>query len=438
MNSIDYKNALLKELADEYSLTIETLALFEKMGLVWPVPSEYQKPLFNSFTRLRIKFIIDAKSHGLSFAEILNLIGKVSPVADKPTQILESLKFGEKNATQLRRQIKKSSPLEKVNKSCDLILLQSYIKNVKAILTQEKKNSLPAPAFNPHPPEPKTVNSPKLPFRTGTMHNETLDEEGPPAIKKSGWRRFSFALCVIVFLWLPFQLNTGDFKLLWEKGKLWYFSFFQRVGYSSSTSLPMLPSSPGLAYESSGDKKQESETLSEEDLRIPGAPRQKLENQSYPSAIPNSTSLEPITTKAPAMGARMNFKNEESYLGGIQRRIPVPTQKFIIQCELDSTAIADQNGETLDVIAEFVKLYPGTRLIIRGYTDSQGDSNYNMTLSALRARQGKRLMVSKGVDPLNIKTIGMGSANPIGNNQTPQGRRMNRRIEIELVPDAMQ
>jgi outer membrane protein OmpA-like peptidoglycan-associated protein len=138
------------------------------------------------------------------------------------------------------------------------------------------------------------------------------------------------------------------------------------------------------------------------------------------------------------MGTTKTVKDEESYLGKIQKRIPVPTQKFIIQCEHDSIDIADRDKDTLDVIAEFVALYPATRLVIRGYTDNQGDSNYNMSLSASRARQGKTLMVSKGISPLNIKTIGMGSANPIASNQTLEGRRMNRRIEVELVPEAMQ
>jgi chemotaxis protein MotB len=46
-------------------------------------------------------------------------------------------------------------------------------------------------------------------------------------------------------------------------------------------------------------------------------------------------------------------------------------------------------------------------------------------------------MVSKGIDPLNIETVGMGSADPVASNQTPEGRKMNRRIEIELVPEVI-
>jgi outer membrane protein OmpA-like peptidoglycan-associated protein len=138
------------------------------------------------------------------------------------------------------------------------------------------------------------------------------------------------------------------------------------------------------------------------------------------------------------MGALETGTSRGDSLGEIQRRIPVPTQKFIIQCEHDSAAISEAGQKTLDLIAEFVALYPATRLIIRGYTDNLGDPGYNLTLSASRARQGKTLMVSKGIDPLNIETVGMGSADPVASNQTPEGRMMNRRIEIELVPEAMQ
>jgi outer membrane protein OmpA-like peptidoglycan-associated protein len=42
--------------------------------------------------------------------------------------------------------------------------------------------------------------------------------------------------------------------------------------------------------------------------------------------------------------------------------------------------------------------------------------------------------VGKGIDPAKIKTIGMGEKDPLLPNTTPQGRAVNRRVEIELVP----
>ncbi len=438
MNSMKNRHASLDELAEEYNLPLDTLVSLQNIGLIRPAKIENKKPLFGPFSHLRIKFIQNARSHGLSFAEILSLIGKIPPLEDESAQILKSLKVGKGNATQLRRQIEISTPLEKVNRSCDLILLETYIENAKAMLTQEKKKAPPAPASITHPPAPNPVKEPKLGRLPQTIYDEAPDEESTPVATKSVWRRLPLALCLIALLWVPFQFNTGDLNLLLEKGKRWYFSFLLRVGYGLSTSLPVQPAASGVADDAPGEKKPGPEILPEEDLRKPSPSLPGLKNQDSPPAASDSASLEASGKTTPGMGTMKTVKDEESYLGKIQKRIPVPTQKFIIQCEHDSIDIADRDKDTLDVIAEFVALYPATRLIIRGYTDNQGDSTYNMSLSASRARQGKTLMVSKGISPLNIKTIGMGSANPIASNQTLEGRRMNRRIEVELVPEAMQ
>ena len=45
----------------------------------------------------------------------------------------------------------------------------------------------------------------------------------------------------------------------------------------------------------------------------------------------------------------------------------------------------------------------------------------------------KTFLVGKGIDSARIKTFGLGSINPIATNKTEDGRRKNRRVEIELV-----
>jgi outer membrane protein OmpA-like peptidoglycan-associated protein/DNA-binding transcriptional MerR regulator len=443
MNSNNNRHASLDEVAGEYNLARDALISFQDMGLIRPVELENQQPLLGPFSRLRIKYILYARSQGLSFAEIVSLIGKIPLFADESTQILKSLEVSQEKVAQLRRQIEISEPLEKVNRSCDLILLQNYITSLKAMLAREKEK-VPTPAvFTPHPVKPNAIETTKMaPFpgtRSGAppLIDDDPDEEIAPANGKSVWRRWPLALSLIALLCVPFLFNTLEFKLLLEKGKQWRPSFLTRPGYGSSTSLPLQPAPSEIVETPSEGKKPDPETLPEEDLRKPepALPGPELPTSSSGSESPSSDAIAPTT---PDKGALENVTSRGVRLGEIQRRIPVPTQKFIIQCEHDSAAISEPDKMTLDLIAEFVALYPATRLIIRGYTDNQGDPGYNLTLSASRARQGKTLMVSKGIDPLNIETVGMGSADPVASNQTPEGRKMNRRIEIELVPEAMQ
>ena len=73
-----------------------------------------------------------------------------------------------------------------------------------------------------------------------------------------------------------------------------------------------------------------------------------------------------------------------------------------------------------------------TKIKIIGYTDSTGDYDYNLSVSRLRADKIKNYLLSNGVNLLNIETLGQGPENPIASNATLEGRRKNRRIEIEF------
>ena len=75
---------------------------------------------------------------------------------------------------------------------------------------------------------------------------------------------------------------------------------------------------------------------------------------------------------------------------------------------------------------------PEVKIKIKGFTDSTGDYDYNVSVSKLRADKIKSYLLSNGVNSLNIESLGLGSENPIANNATLEGRRKNRRVEIEI------
>ena len=70
---------------------------------------------------------------------------------------------------------------------------------------------------------------------------------------------------------------------------------------------------------------------------------------------------------------------------------------------------------------------------IGGYTDGIGSVNYNIKLSQKRAQAVVDYLVSKGVKMHNLNVVGYGKANPIATNETPEGRSMNRRVEIKVL-----
>jgi outer membrane protein OmpA-like peptidoglycan-associated protein len=74
--------------------------------------------------------------------------------------------------------------------------------------------------------------------------------------------------------------------------------------------------------------------------------------------------------------------------------------------------------------------YPGLKLEVDGYTDSTGGDEFNQTLSDKRAEAVRTFLVQQGVSPDSIATKGFGPANPIASNDTAQGRKLNRRVDM--------
>lgn len=84
-------------------------------------------------------------------------------------------------------------------------------------------------------------------------------------------------------------------------------------------------------------------------------------------------------------------------------------------------------------MAAIIKKYPEDRLVIRGYTDSTGSAKVNEALSQGRAGAVQDQLVRGGVPADTIQVVGMGPANPIGDNKSETGRAQNRRVEIEIT-----
>ena len=75
-----------------------------------------------------------------------------------------------------------------------------------------------------------------------------------------------------------------------------------------------------------------------------------------------------------------------------------------------------------------------SKIVVEGYTDSQGGADYNQALSQRRAQSVRDYLVSRGIAGDRITAQGFGLGKPIGDNGTPEGRANNRRVEIVVQP----
>ena len=100
----------------------------------------------------------------------------------------------------------------------------------------------------------------------------------------------------------------------------------------------------------------------------------------------------------------------------------------------DSSQIQPGFHSTLDKMSGVLNKYGKTELLIVGHTDSTGSDAYNQALSERRASSVESYLLARKVILQRLSAYGKGESQPIASNQTEEGRLLNRRVEIYVVP----
>jgi outer membrane protein OmpA-like peptidoglycan-associated protein len=99
---------------------------------------------------------------------------------------------------------------------------------------------------------------------------------------------------------------------------------------------------------------------------------------------------------------------------------------------------ADLNAQffhVLDGVDLVLKEYDKTVIEVAGHTDSTGSMALNQSLSERRAQTVANYLEGRGLSAKRVITVGAGPSHPVASNDTPQGRALNRRVEITIVPN---
>ncbi len=110
--------------------------------------------------------------------------------------------------------------------------------------------------------------------------------------------------------------------------------------------------------------------------------------------------------------------------------------KFIttgIRFDSGESTIRPESAGTLKQIFNMMQEHPDLKFSIEGHTDNVGDADFNQKLSEERAVAVKTRLVEMGIDAGRMETKGWGENNPIDNNNTPEGRANNRRVEFVKI-----
>lgn len=160
-------------------------------------------------------------------------------------------------------------------------------------------------------------------------------------------------------------------------------------------------------------------------LRVKGTAKDENVRKQIEDAIANQT---PVTYSAHAE-IKLSL---QTILDRCQKRFDTLLETRQIQFATGSAAIESGSYPLLDELVAAANRCPRAHLAIAGHTDSIGSAEANLALSEERAKSVADYLIQAGIPATRLSSKGYGDSRPLTDNETPEGRSRNRRIEIEV------
>ncbi len=95
--------------------------------------------------------------------------------------------------------------------------------------------------------------------------------------------------------------------------------------------------------------------------------------------------------------------------------------------------ISEESYSELSLVVDMMKENQSMVIQLEGHTDYQGNAKENMKLSKDRVESVKQYITSQGIPKARIRTKAFGGTMPISRDNTPEGHRLNRRVELRIL-----
>ena len=167
-----------------------------------------------------------------------------------------------------------------------------------------------------------------------------------------------------------------------------------------------------------------------------------VDSSKSPSTVPENTTTQngtsndknSVTSAKEVVGNNKNTtssnntaSNTSSNVSGsnLNNKVPASFSKA-------SASLNNIDKSVVKEIISFLEKNPNASVGVNGYASSEGTLDVNQKISQLRADVFKKYLISKGISDKRIIATGKGIDNPVASNDTEEGRKKNRRIEIAL------
>lgn len=104
-----------------------------------------------------------------------------------------------------------------------------------------------------------------------------------------------------------------------------------------------------------------------------------------------------------------------------------------VHFDVDKATLRSDSYKQLNELLEFLQRHPDTKVEIGGHTDNTGGDAHNLKLSQDRANTIRSFLLGKGIKPPQVTAKGYGSTMPVADNNTEEGRQLNRRTEVRIL-----
>lgn len=117
----------------------------------------------------------------------------------------------------------------------------------------------------------------------------------------------------------------------------------------------------------------------------------------------------------------------------IPRKVGTAVTLENIYFKVNTSVLVDSSFTELEKTARFLLDHPDVHIEVRGHTNGLCDDSYCLSLSQRRARSVVDFFIDSGIDEDRLSFAGMGKTEPIADNDTPEGRQRNQRVEFIIT-----
>lgn len=134
----------------------------------------------------------------------------------------------------------------------------------------------------------------------------------------------------------------------------------------------------------------------------------------------------PQTPGSPATGGCPELSTEAKFASDqVEKKLVFEDGKDIIKSE---------SYMVLDEFSSLLKLHPDWNIVVESHVSaSEGNDSFTMALSRDRAQAVKSYLINRGIDESRSRIEYFGSTQPVGDDNTPEGKRQNNRVRIQIL-----